>query len=164
MKRQTILFVMLQMLAGCQTDHAPSPFNDGAVQEGLNEASAASVAADLTKEVAPFLPPGSALAFLPDDKDAISLALRDHLTRSGFRVVSGTAPGETPAKGAILLRIWSTRSGQDLMVRLSTPSHRLSRIYRDGEEGLTRDGDTSTRVAHPMGPLVVETIDPGGHP
>lgn len=159
-----ILPVMMQVLVGCQTNHDPSSHNDTTGNESLDASSAGSVAAGLTTEIAPFLPAGSALAFLPDDKDGLALALREHLTRAGFRVVSGGTPAEAPPKGAIPLRIWSARSGGDLMVRLSTPLHRLSRIYRESEEDATRKGETSTSVPHPIGPLVVETIDPGVYP
>lgn len=157
------MLVML-LLAGCQTDHDASSPDGGAAEEGLTAKSAASVAADLTTQVAPFLPPGSTLAFVPDDKDGLSLAFRDHLTRAGFSVGSGKAPGGGPLKETIPLRIWSTRSGGDIMVRLSTPSHRLSRIYRDSGEGAIQGSETPSSGAQTAGPLVVETIDPGAHP
>ncbi|THV12742.1 hypothetical protein [Rhizobium rhizophilum] len=151
------LFVAL-VLCGCQTT------SGGEVRENREEgalrnpAIAASIASDLSGDLAPFIPQGSAVAFGADETQPLSYALSEALIRQGYR----SGGDDDRAQEAIQLRIWSAEVEGDLLVRLSTPSHRLSKVYRQG--GTNHGGNpdpVQSGSVFPAGPLLVETMTGG---
>lgn len=158
MKTATGFFVVALILCGCQATSGPTGGESG--QEGAldNPAIAASIALDLSGDLAPFLPQGSTFVFQPDRSQALASALNETLVRQGYRMEAG---GEESGK-AVLLQVWSTEVEGDLLVRLSTPSHRLSKVYRQGASA--QGGDPAPAALGsvlPAGPLLVETIHGG---
>lgn len=151
------LFAAL-VLCSCQTTSGRD--GDENRDEGAlrNPAIAASIASDLSGDLAPFIPQGSAIAFGADETQPLSYALSEALVRQGYR----SADNDNQAQEAIQLRIWSAEVEGDLLVRLSTPSHRLSKVYRQG--GSSHDGNpdpVQSGSVLPVGPLLVETITGG---
>lgn len=151
------LFVAL-VLCGCQTTsdrEGGENREEGALH---NPAIAASIASDLSGDLAPFIPQGSAVAFGPDEAQPLSYALSEALIRQGYR----SGGDDDRPQEAIQLRIWSAEVEGDLLVRLSTPTHRLSKVYRQGGSNHGGHPDpVQSGSAFPAGPLLVETMTGG---
>lgn len=159
MKKPATLALIAQLLCGCQSTSG-APGGEGQNTALQDPAIATSIAADLSTDVSPFLAKGSVLAFNAGQTDPLSEALAQSLVGHGYTVKS-----DREAKAdAIELQIWSTEMDGDVLVRLSTPSHRLSKIYRKtkaSDPGFASSSPADAQLS-PAGPLLVETIDTGG--
>lgn len=159
MRNFAALFVTIQLLTGCQATSGTTDGNVGKDTALHDPMVAASIAADLTSDVSPFLAQGSTLALKPGKRDALTQALVGSLTRHGYKMNE-----DHPAKtDAIVLDLWSAEMDGDLLVRLSTPSHRLSRVYKTGEpsNSVSTSGSQTNGAATPAGPLLVEMVGSG---
>lgn len=156
MRTSVAFFLIAQVLCGCQAANGLTAIGDetDAGKALQRSETAQAIASDLSGELKAFIPEGSAIALRTDDKQVLSVALEESLVRQGYRKESD---GE-----AILLQVWSTEIEGDLLVRLSTPTHRLSKVYRQAPSvpGLRPDSAASGGV-DPAGPLLVERISRG---
>ncbi|MCZ8158715.1 MAG: hypothetical protein O9256_02340 [Rhizobiaceae bacterium] len=114
----------------------------------------AEIAADLATHASAVIPSGSTVRIVPGDPDPLSRALGDRMAMLGHQ---GQDAGKT-AGTPIPLSLWTAEIGDEVMVRLSTPTHALSRIYRRDLTAQDRDGAARplTGIA-PQGPLLVES-------
>lgn len=158
MKMPATYALMVQLLCGCQSmGGAPGEAAQSTAFQDPEVATA--IAADLSTDASPFLAQGSALTFKPDDKEPLAHALAQSLTGRGYVMMS-----DSEAKvEAIELQVWSAEVDGELLVRLSTPSHRFSKIYRSASASdLAKAGSAHTDAAViPAGPLLVETVGAG---
>lgn len=159
MNKPATLTLIAQLLSGCQSTSG-APGGEGQNTALQDPVIATSIAADLSTDVSPFLAKGSVLAFNPDQTAPLSDALAQSLIGHGYTIKS-----DREAKAdAIELQIWSMEVDGDLLVRLSTPSHRLSKIYRKtiaSDPSFASSSPANAQVT-PAGPLLVETIGTGG--
>jgi hypothetical protein len=152
MKKAAAFLLVALVPCGCQTESGRERGEKAPLQ---NPAIAASIASDLSGDLVPFLPQGSVLSFETDGTERLSGALGDALVRAGYRMEGG----DDRAGRTIALQVWSAQVEGDLLVRLSTPSHRLSKVYRQGgSQGDGRLEAVASGVVVPAGPLLVETI------
>jgi hypothetical protein len=112
---------------------------------------AAEIAADLASHASLVIPSGSLVRIAPGDQDPLSHALGDRMAKLGHQ---GPDTGKTTGP-AIPLSLSSAEIGGEVMVRLSTPTHAWSRIYRRAGDGNGATGP-GAGIA-PQGPLLVES-------
>jgi hypothetical protein len=144
---------LLLALAGCQTDggSAWQGSGDDRGQILTDPVLAAEIAADLATHASLVIPSGSPVRIAPGDPDPLSRALGDRMAMLGHQ---GPDAGKTTGP-AIPLSLWTAEIGDEVMVRLSTPTHALSRIYRRARDGHGAAGP-GDGIA-PQGPLLVES-------
>ncbi len=162
MKMPATFALMVQLLCGCQST-AGTPGEAAQIMAFQDPAVATAIAADLTTDASPFLAQGSVLSFKPDDKEPLAHALAQSLTGQGY-VMMSDSEAKVEAKGAAIeLQVWSAEVDGELLVRLSTPSHRFSKVYRSASASdLAKAGSAHTDAAViPAGPLLVETVSAG---
>jgi hypothetical protein len=158
MKMPATFALMVQLLCGCQST-AGTPGEAAQSTAFQDPAVATAIAADLSTDASPFLAQGSVLSFKPDDKEPLAHALSQSLTGQGYVMMS-----DSVAKvEAIELEVWGAEVDGELLVRLSTPSHRFSKVYRSASASdLAKAGSAHTDAAViPAGPLLVETVSAG---
>lgn len=160
MRKTAAFLVMLQVLGGCQGTHAPAPaYRRNEENRALEDpAIAASIMAELAGDLVTILPEGARLSLVADQPKVLSDALRQALVEHGHEI----AGSQTAVQGAIPLQTWGAQIDGELLIRISTPSHRLARVYRlaapPGNEG---PGAARPPAVIPAGPLLVETIPQG---
>lgn len=143
---------LLLALAGCQTDGRPAwpASGDDRDQILTDPVLAAEIAADLASHASLVIPSGSPVRIAPGDQDTLSHALEDRMAKLGYQ---SPETGKTTGP-AIPLSLWTAEIGDEVMVRLSTPTHAWSRIYRRVEGGGA--AGPGAGIA-PQGPLLVES-------
>lgn len=158
------LFMIGLTLASCQLQSGePMSAGQNALLSTLeNTAVAQPIATDLTEDLAGLIPKTSKLDFDQDMPPVMRAALRQALTTKGYRV--GGAD-DTESKD-ILLRLTVFEVGEDLLLRVTTPAIRLSKVYRMKPAGRAQNGDIADdagsapamHTIHVAGPPVLETI------
>ncbi|AOG12768.1 hypothetical protein [Agrobacterium sp. RAC06] len=151
-------------LASCQLQGGkPMSTGQNALLSTLeNPAVAQPIATDLTEDLAGLIPKTSKLVFDQDMPPVMRAALRQALSTKGYRV--GGAD-DTESKD-ILLRLTVFEVGEDLLLRVTTPAIRLSKVYRTKLAASAQNGDVADdaggapamRTIHVAGPPVLETV------
>ena len=151
-------------LASCQLQSGePISTGQNALLSTLeNPAVAQPIATDLTEDLAGLIPKTSKLVFDQDMPPVMHAALRQALSTKGYRV--GGAD-DTESKDS-LLKLTVFEVGEDLLLRVTTPAIRLSKVYRMKPAGSAQNGDIADdagsapamRTIHVAGPPVLETI------
>lgn len=158
MYRAAVFFILALVLSGCQAISEQAASDSGQETAFQDPAVAKSVASDLSADISPLLPQGSVIAFKRDATQPLTVAFSEALSQLGYRI--GDSSNE--AGDAIQLQLWSTEVEGDLLVRLSSPSHHLSKVYRQSE---AKSGQGLAPAAQggvvPAGPLLVETTGKG---
>lgn len=158
------LFMIGFTLASCQLQSGePISTGQNALSSTLeNPAVAQPIATDLTEDLAGLIPKTSKLVFDQDMQPVIHAALRQTLSAQGYRV-----GGTDDRQGKdILLKLTVFEVGEDLLLRVTTPAIRLSKVYRMEPAGRAQNGDVADdagsapamRTIHVAGPPVLETI------
>lgn len=158
------LFMIGFTLASCQLQSGePISTGQNALSSTLeNPAVAQPIATDLTEDLAGLIPKTSKLVFDQDMPPVIHAALRQTLSAQGYRV-----GGTDDRQGKdILLKLTVFEVGEDLLLRVTTPAIRLSKVYRMKPAGRAQNGDVADdagsapamRTIHVAGPPVLETI------
>lgn len=158
------LFMIGLTLASCQLQGGePMSTGQNALLSTLeNPAVAQPIATDLTEDLAGLIPKTSKLVFDQDMPPVMHAALRQALSAQGYRV-----GGADDRQGKdILLKLTVFEVGEDLLLRVTTPAIRLSKVYRMKPAGSAQNGDIADdagsapamRTIHVAGPPVLETI------
>ncbi|SIQ88006.1 hypothetical protein SAMN05880561_105213 [Rhizobium sp. RU33A] len=158
------LLVIGFSLASCQLQSGePMLTGQNAVLSTLeNPAVAQPIATDLTEDLAGLIPKTAKLVFDQDMPPVMRAALRQTLSTKGYRVGSAD---DRQGKD-ILLKLKVFEVGEDLLLRVTTPAIRLSKVYRMKAAGSAQIGDvaddaggaSTMRAIHVAGPPVLETI------
>lgn len=156
MRAAFVCTALLFVLAGCQTGGAPALSASGeSVDQILSDpALTAEIAADLATHVSTVIPSGSSVRIGEEHEgDLLSHALGERLASLGHQ-----SPQAGSKEGAAIpLSIWRAEVGNAVMLRLSTPTHALSRIYARANPAHDKDGaQTQAPGIEPQGPLLVE--------
>lgn len=158
MNKAAVFLILALVSNGCQA------ISERAANESVQETAlkdprvAASIASDLSVDISPLLPQGSVLAFKPDEAQPLTAAFTQALSQLGYRIQDSS----NEAGDAIQLQLWSAEVDGDLLVRLSSPSHHLSKIYRQSSSGPGQNGDPQTAGGVvPAGPVLVEATENG---
>jgi hypothetical protein len=154
-RRQAFLLVLLglQILSGCRANAAREGFPEThSDQPSLEDAALiAALMTDMATELSPFLPKGTPVELVADPSDRLSKALGAGLAER----LHALQPTPGAADKPVLITLWSSHVDGDILIRLSTPSYRLSKVYR-------RESGAQGATAAAAGPLLVETIQAGG--
>ncbi|QRF54295.1 hypothetical protein D4A92_22475 (plasmid) [Rhizobium rosettiformans] len=155
--RRSLILTLVSVgftLTSCQMQGSGgiSTGDQGASSTLKSPAVAQPIATDLTKDLSGLIAKPAKLVLDADMPQAMRTALGEALTSEGYSIASAhDTQGED-----IVLKLAVFEVGEDLLIRVTTPNIRLSKVYR---ARFKAGGETDAMgTIHVAGPPVLETI------
>lgn len=152
------LLIVGLTLASCQPQSGNGAFagHQAALSILESPAVAQPIASDLTKDLSGLIVKSSKLALAEDIPPVMRAALEKALSTEGYAIASAQdMEGEHT-----ILKLSVVEVGEDLLLRVTTPNIRLSKVYRTRLEPESDGaGAEAMRAIHVAGPPALEIID-----